>query len=313
MALPDVPLLRHGCRTTFLVLAVLALVAPGCGAGPGQEAGNVQLLVTEGFGEAELLRVPAPERGDGDSIVDLLRANAKVELDGDTVVGVRGKAAADDSGWFAYVNGVAPDEAPAKTDLEDGARIWWDLHRRGIPVRAVVGAYPEPFRTGLEGRRFPLRIECSDVQSKACDQVAAAFSKLGIVAARGGLGTTAGEETLRVLVGRWSKLRSRDEVAESLAGRPGASGVFAQFADGGRTLVTFDAAGRPVQRLGAGTGLVAAGRIEHYGPTWLVTGTDDAGVDSAVLALDESALDSKFALAVSENRGIALPENPGTG
>jgi hypothetical protein len=72
-----------------------------------------------------------------------------------------------------------------------------------------------------------------------------------------------------------------------------------------------DPAGRPVRVLGAGAGLVAATRSGDADPVWLVTGTDSAGVSSAVSAFDASDLHARFALAVDNGRRIALPAEQG--
>jgi hypothetical protein len=45
---------------------------------------------------------------------------------------------------------------------------------------------------------------------------------------------------------------------------------------------------------------------------WVVTGTDEAGVDAAAAALDEGALAGHFAVAVSGGKPIALPDRGGS-
>lgn len=306
-------------RLVPLGVAAAALVSAGCGAGPGQEAGNVELLVTRDYGAQELLRLPEPEQGGDDTVMRLLQRNAEVKTryGGGFVQSIDGLAGGREDGrsvdWFYYVNGVEAEEGASAREVEDGAKIWWDRHDWGAAQRvpAVVGSFPEPFKTGEKGRRYPVRIECSDLEGDACQAVYDRFTELGIVAARGGLGTSGVDETLRVVVGPWADIRERDTVARTLSQGPRANGIFARFEDGGRTLVTLNDRGKTVQTLAAGTGLVAAGRDGELPPTWLVTGTDDAGVQSAAAALDESALEAKYALAVSEDRGVPLPEREG--
>lgn len=303
-------------RVVPLLAAVAALVASGCGAGPGQQAGNVELLVTDDYGARELLRLERPEMRGDDTVMRLLQRNAKVttRYGGGFVQSINGLAGGRERGrpvdWFYYVNGIEAEKGAADRDVDDGDQVWWDRRDWGAAQRvpAVVGSFPEPFRTGYEGRRRPVRIECSDMESAACEAVYRRFTDLKIVAARGGLGTSGGNETLRVLVGPWADLRDLDRVSETLAEGPRVSGVFARFEDEGRRLVTLDSRGRERRTLGAGTGLIAAGRDGDLPPTWLVTGTDAKGVDAAVLALDESALEGKYALAISQERGVPLPE-----
>lgn len=305
----------RGC----LAVALAAVFAVGCGAGPGQQAGDVELLVTRDYGAQELVRLAAPEQSGGETVMRLLQRNAEVttRYGGGFVQSIDGLEGGREGGrpvdWFYYVNGIEAEEGAASRKVEDGASVWWDRRDWGAAQRvpAVVGAFPEPFRTGEKGRRYPVRIECSDLQGDACQRVYDRFTELGIVVARGGLGTSAGDETLRVLVGPWREIEGRDEVARTLDEGPRVNGIFARMEDDGRALVTLDDRGREVQRLGAGTGLIAAGRDGFFPPTWLVTGTDDAGVQSAIGALDESALEGKYALAISEDRGVPLPEREG--
>jgi len=44
---------------------------------------------------------------------------------------------------------------------------------------------------------------------------------------------------------------------------------------------------------------------------WVVTGTDDAGVEAAAGDFAARTLENRFAVAVEEGRAIALPERRG--
>ncbi|MCX6385860.1 MAG: hypothetical protein NTV40_04375, partial [Solirubrobacterales bacterium] len=64
--------------------------------------------------------------------------------------------------------------------------------------------------------------------------------------------------------------------------------------------------------LGAGAGLVAATSIGEQAPTWIVTGTDDAGVLAAARMLTEAALAGHFALALAPGgRHLRVPGGAG--
>jgi hypothetical protein len=192
--------------------------------------------------------------------------------------------------------------------VQGGDRIWWDRRDWGVTntVPAVVGAFPEPFEDGIDGERLPTRIECERAVEDACDAVERRFTELGIVAGKALPGTSGSTETLRIAVGEWRDVRD-DSALRQIEEGPKASGVYARFEDGGRTLVVLDASGREVRRLGAGTGLVVATRFRENRPVWAVTGTDAEGVRAAAAAFDESALNEKFALAISDGVGVALP------
>jgi hypothetical protein len=75
----------------------------------------------------------------------------------------------------------------------------------------------------------------------------------------------------------------------------------------GNQIDLLDADGNVAKTLGAGAGLVAATSYREQRPTWIITGTDDVGVAAAAAALTEEMLRFRFALAIEQGRGIALP------
>jgi hypothetical protein len=213
--------------------------------------------------------------------------------------------------WFFYINGLQSDRGATSVRVRDGSRVWWDLHDWGTTddIRAVVGQYPEPFLHGIGGRRLPTRVECVDAQDPACDDVQQRLVDLDLPAAKGQVGSSFVQDTLRILVGPWVALRE-DRTAGELEKGPQASGVFVRPAADGRSFALLDSRGRVTRRLGPGTGLIAATAAKDQGsePVWIVTGTDAAGVQAAAGALDEGALRGHFAVAVVDARPIGLPE-----
>jgi hypothetical protein len=169
-----------------------------------------------------------------------------------------------------------------------------------------VGSYPEPFLNGTEGKRLPVRVECASVGSYACRTVTARLRALGVPAAIAALGSGGAPATLRALVGRWS-LVSRDQIAHSIGAGPRASGVYVRLPANGASMSVLDEQGRIVRTLAAGAGLIAATRREKEAPVWVITGTDDAGVDLAARHFDASALDGRFAVAFSGSQALPLP------
>src|SRR5205814_145379 len=96
--------------------------------------------------------------------------------------------------------------------------------------------------------------------------------------------------------------------AALIARGPASSGIYARFrAPGGAALELLNPEGHVVRRLGAGAGLIAATAQGAAAPTWLITGTDAAGVSAAAGALTPARLRDHFALAVQGGRDIALP------
>ena len=276
----------------------------GCGDAVGGSTGDVSVAVTRDFGERPLVSSPPVGiRGSTkllevvDRVVDEREGSGAIT----SIDGVSGP-------WRLFVNGVRVANA-GTAEVRPGDRIWIDLPESAtVRVPAVVGAFPEPFLHGIAGKRIPTRVECADPSSPACDLVARRLGDLGVVAARGGIGAGVNDETIRVLVGTWSELRAtRAEATVRMDGGPARSGVFARFDGGGRNLDVLGPAGTSAQRLGAGTGLLATTKVGEARPVWFVTGTDDAGVEEAAGALDESTLTTKYALAIHDDRGVGVP------
>ena len=120
--------------------------------------------------------------------------------------------------------------------------------------------------------------------------------------------------TLRIVVGPWRALRG-ESTAKLLEKGPQRSGVFAKPAADGRSIALLDEHGSATRTLGPGTGLIAATQVRDLkeqvsDPVWIVTGTDDAGVAAAASALDEGALNGRFAVAIADGKPIGLPDRP---
>jgi hypothetical protein len=308
--------MRRAARRLLAVVAAALLLAGavGCGLGSGDAPSSVRLTVTDGFGRRPVVRSEAPEVRGEETVMRLLQRNAKVatRFGGGFVQSIEGLAGGEEDGrrvdWFYYVNGVEAGEGAAAMRVRPGDRIWWDRRAwsEAQRVPAVVGSFPEPFLHGVDGKRLPVRVECADPERPACRAVQRRLTDLGVVAAIGTLSASRSVETIRVVVGAWERV-GLDAAVRLIARGPGQSGVFARFAAGGRRLQALDPDGRVARVAGAGSGLVAALRVEGEAPVWTVTGTDDAGVEAAARAFEEGALSDAYALAVVGDRGVELP------
>jgi len=303
-------------RVRAAVAAVAAVAAlSGCGLGPGPGTHGVTVTVTQDFGArsvgaADERRVPGSE-----TVMRALQRSFRVSTryGGGYVQSIGGHAGTSDQhDWFYYVNGIQAPQGAATTAVHHGDHIWFDLHdwhaTQSIP--AVVGAFPEPFADGVNGKRYPTTIECATDVDAACKRVASALSAAGVPAASQLLGTGSGQDTVGVVVAPWR------EVAGAVGGTiiahgPSASGIYARFVQGGARLQLFGPSGAVATTLGTGAGLVAATADNQSAPTWLITGTDARGVAAAAAALTPQALHDHFALAVSGARRIPVPVGTG--
>jgi len=290
---------------TLALLATAALA--GCGLGAGSPPSGVRLTVTEGFGARTLRSFSAPKVSGQETAMSLLMRNASVatRYGGGFVQSVDGHAGGEEGGqpvdWFYYVNGVQAPKGASQTVVHPGDRIWWDRHdwSQAGSVPAVVGSFPEPFLNGVAGKRLPVRVECAPQSSAPCATVASRLREAGVTAGISGIEPGADPQTLRVLVGPWSALKG-GQAAGALAQGPQASGVYARFASDG-SLTLLDERGQSARTLTGDAGLVAATASHEEGelPVWLITGTDEPGVELAARALRGASLANRFAVAVT--------------
>lgn len=297
---------------------VLAALAPGCGLGEGESSeGVATLTVTRDYGDEVLLEASEPGPSESETVIRLLDREAEIttRYGGGFVQSIEGLAGGVDAGrrsdWFFFVNGIESPLGSAEVPVRGGDRIWWD-HRDwtdAMRAPAVVGSWPEPFAQASSGEPEPVGVECRGPRA-ACDEVKAHLAEQGVEASGSEGGGAAGP---RLLVGPWARVRS-DPIAAQLDDGPQASGVFARFerAGSGFRLLALDPGAGVADEGGAGAGLVAALRRADEPPTWLVTGTDPAGVAEAARALDADRLAHRYALAVGPGGDQPLPA-PGGG
>jgi hypothetical protein len=288
-----------------LVLETAALV--GCGLGAGKAPTAVKLTVTSDFGGRSIGSRSAPQVKGQETVMSLLLRNDKVttKYGGGFVQSIDGISGGQEAGgdpvdWFYYVNGIEAAKGAAATNVHPGDHVWWDLHdwSQTNDIPAVVGSFPEPFLNGLDGKRLPVRVECAAAQSDPCRTVRARLRAAGVPAAVAAIGSGAGPHALQVVVGQWTAVHG-DPSVQSIERGPSASGIYARFATNGQALTLFDGKGRPMSTLGAGAGLIAAMKDAEGAIVWVVSGTDEAGTESAAQALKESALRNRFALATT--------------
>lgn len=311
--------MRHRTRPALLVAAVLAtaVLLSGCGLGAGPGTKNASVQVTGNFGaqrygSAVEKRVPGAE-----TVMSLLERHFRVttRYGGGFAESIDGHAGGSGHrDWFYYVNGIQAPKGAAATTVHAGDHVWWDLHdwsaTESIP--AVVGSYPEPFTTGIGGRKFPTLVDCAPGVQNACDAVGTALHRYGVKAADQALGTGSGSDSLAVVVGTWGQVKSV-LAAELIAAGPRTGGVYAHFVgSSGQALELDNARGDVVRTLRGNAGLIAATGEPSLGqPTWFVTGTDRAAVNAAAKAFTAAKLHDHFAVAVEGSTVIPVPLSSG--
>lgn len=303
-----------------LAVALVAAALAGCGLGAGSEleGDGVELRVTRDFGQERLTSERRATIREDQTAMRLLRGGADVETryGGNFVQaidGIAGQGPGGNEDWFYFVNGIEASVGAAEYELSSGDIVQWD-HRDysgAMDVRAIVGAFPEPFLHGLEGKRLPTRVECGDAESQACESVKETLRDAGVPATGAALGAAGTQQVARVLVATWDRARELP-TARVLEEGPERSGVFARFEDGGERLALLGPSGSAVRDAPVGTGLVAAVRPTDAELLWIVTGLDEAGLDRAAEAFREPTLRDAFAVAAGPDGVEPLPLEAGS-
>ena len=307
-------------RRAAALLAALALVAPaaaGCGLGPGdeQEGDGVRLRVTRDFGRAELGAARVAGVREDETVMRLLRSEFDVEtrFGGrfvQSIEGLEGGGPEGERDWFYFVNGLEAEVGAAEYELSPGDRVQWDHRDWGATMRvpAIVGAFPEPFLHGVEGGRRPVRVECEESESRACEEGRAALRREGVSSSGASIGAPGTENVTRLVIARWPAARIV-RGASGLEEGPEATGVFARFMRDGSRLELLDERGEVARTVqpGDGVGLVLAMAPRAKELVWVVTGLDERGVLAGARALREGALRDAFAVAVEGRTVDKLP------
>jgi hypothetical protein len=293
-----------------------ALLLAGCGIGPGEErSGGAVVRVTRDFGESVLGSASTKTIRDGQTVMRLTESkfDVKTRFGGrfvQEIDGVKGAGATGMRDWFFFVNGVESDVGAAEYDLSPGDRVQWDYRPWDVAmsVPAIVGAFPEPFKHGFQGKRRPVRVECDDDQSAPCKAAKKELDDDGVPASSSSLGAPGAQDVFRLVVARWPAARVV-RGGPTLEQGPDQSGVFARFAKDGRSLALLDEHGDVARtvRPGDGTALIAAMRPRADELVWLVTSLDAKGLEAGVRALDERDLRDAFAVAVTGRTVEKLP------
>ena len=304
--------------------ALCALAAAGCGVGPGETVGEAELTVTRDYGANLMLRETV-ELTESDTVMRALDRSADVEtrFGGRFVQSIDGLSGAERDGrrsdWFFYVNGIWSALGAAEYEPADGDLIWWD-HRdwsTAPRISAVVGSWPEPFIHDHAGQEWSVGVYCPGGDGPGddgpgaegpCAQVAGILGEQGVDTSAEAAEAAGPDGEIRVVVGPWEQIAG-DPVASLLARGPDRSGVFASFAGAEPSvgLTLLDARGRVAETLGREAGLVAALRPDDGPPTWVVTGTDAAGVAAAIDLLRVGGgeeLTDRYAVATVSNGPI---------
>ena len=143
--------------TRLAAALLLACALAGCGGARGH--GTATLWVTRNRGAQVVFAGQVPA---GLSAMQALERKLKVttRYGGRFVQSIGGidGSLSGQRDWFYFVNGVESDSGATNVRLRDGDVEWWDYRSwsgGGMSVPVVLGAFPEPFLHGYDGKMRP--------------------------------------------------------------------------------------------------------------------------------------------------------------
>ncbi len=201
-------------RGTAVALALVgALVTAGCGLGPGDSEGTVELSVTRDYGAETLVRADPAGAGVGHGPAaarpqrrGVTRYGGRFVQSIDGLAGGADRRAALRLVLLRQRDRVADAARPSST-CAGGDRVWWDYRdwTQAMRVPAVVGAWPEPFVHGFDGERWPASVECGGRRAPAAEVAVGcedAGAELAARSRRRGRWAAAGQRPGRARPGR---------------------------------------------------------------------------------------------------------------
>ncbi|SFG24414.1 protein of unknown function [Desulfotomaculum arcticum] len=282
----------------------------------------VSLWVTSDFAGEEIFAREVP-RASGESVMSILQDNlqVKTQYGGGFVESINGLASgytgADKKkkDWFYYMNGIITAVGAMDYRPVSGEIIWWDYHDWGSTVftPAVIGAFPEPFRSGYRGVNPGTMVLATSGCESLGQQLALYLRNLGakdIEVNPYDEDLLAENKKITLVVGLWHELE-KSPYWQGMQKQRHKTGLFVELASD--YFAALSTNGTISRRFNENVGaIIATGTgMGDSSPVWLVTGLDQNGLESAVKILTENtgAVKQHFGALVVDGQVIAVPAN----
>jgi hypothetical protein len=307
-----------------LILATLQLGGCATESPAGtNESIAVRVVVSKDFGQQILLDREL-EMPVGSSSMAALKQVAEVETayGGGFVNSINGFSSEFTGGqekqydWLVYFNGIQSNAGALDYTMHHGDVQRWDFHHWNfrIFIPAIIGDFPEPFLHGYRGQVKPTVIVYDGGFEQNAEELEAALTSLGVADVTSQPISELSDNDKRnanlIIIGY-----SGSEMITELNGVWNRLGFFARFEDGGLSVYT--GTGEKAAQYGPGTGIIQAtqspwnpkGTGVCENAVWMVSGTDEAGVEAAVEALvsRSNELQHAFAVVVTGGEIIRVP------
>ncbi|SHH11863.1 protein of unknown function [Thermosyntropha lipolytica DSM 11003] len=282
----------------------------------GVKEEKARLIITCYFGKKVLLDREVFFR-EGASVMEVLKANAEVKTayGGGFVSGINGvesRKGLKSEDWFYYVNGICAEMGAVEKKVNPGDVIWWDYHswKAGIANTAVIGAYPEPFRHGYNGKVKPVKL----IFTPSCREIA---EKLEAYLLGAGVKEVVREEWAGdmgvsrsvpvIIIGEWEELQKADYL-NRLNQAYARNGMGFYWGEEGLYLLNYEGKKMMLHKEEAAVLGACGSGLGDTSPLWLITGTDRESIAGLVemLAVPDK-IKYMYAAAFIKGELIRLP------
>lgn len=317
---------RGVSRVALPIVVALVVMAIGCSStarSVSSEDITTRIVITQEFGQNlmldETITVPS-----GASAMEALREVAEVETKygGGFVNAINGLRSEYNLGiqrdWLFNINGISSNKGAGNYILQDGDTQHWDFHDWGFRmfIPATVGGFPEPFIHGFGGQDRPTAVVYADGFESQAETIEDLLIDLGVqnvsIQQASHLSTDDKQSANVFLIGTVDD----NGLISEMNGAWDRLGFFVHFE--GTEMLVYDGEGELSAECGSGCGVIQAtqnpwnpkgtGACENV--AWMVSGTDEAGVNAAIEALlnQQSDIEHAFAVVVIDGKVIRVPQ-----
>lgn len=220
--------------------------------------------------------------------------------------------------WFYWVNGILAPVGVAEYRPQPGDEIRWDYHNWGMTmfIPSIIGSYPQPFKSGAFGANPGTAVLYCDGREDDAKALKKSLNDVGVqdVEILEYDSTLLDEpEKFMILLGTWEELMNYDlEDKENylydINRKSKLIGVYGQFRDGrlnymdfkGNIIKAYDEAGI-IYSFSSGMGATI--------PSWIVSGTDEAGYKMALdtIVNTPEKFDNYFGALIADGEVLPVP------
>lgn len=278
---------------------------------------KVRVVATRDFGH-ELLFDEVVEIEDDTSAMDALDQVADLETayGGEFVDSINGISSGykgnnkEKKDWFFYINGICSNAGAGKYILRHGDVEHWDFRDWSYLhfVPTIIGDFPQPFVSGGKGKARKTIVVYEDWLEESVQSLPAKLNDLGIKEVSVQSYSQLSEDSMSQY--NLILLASKDnELISNLNNAHNKLGFYAYFHQG--RLVILNAGGNVAREYSRNCGIIQAtqnpwnpkGTAAGENVVWIISGTDEAGVKSAIDALMNHQANLKYAHSVIITNG----------